>query len=180
MRSPWPIAAASCASIPANRDDLTRLHNRRYLFEAGSLLFNRTRRGHIRLTAAIIDIDHFKHINDSFGHDAGDRAIKTVASLLSGAFRATDIVALIGGEEFCVLATNAESPGEMFDRLRQRIAALDIALGKGGSTRLTVSIGVVSGAGAKSRDDLIKAADRALYDAKQGGRNRVVARTPLD
>jgi len=164
----------------ANRDYLTRLHNRRYLFEAGSLLFNSTRRGHIRLTAAIIDIDHFKRINDSFGHDAGDLAIKTVASLLSGAFRATDVVARIGGEEFCVLATNADPPEEMFERLRQRIAALDIALRQDEPTRLTVSIGVVCGAGADSLDDLIKAADRALYEAKQGGRNRVVVKTSVD
>lgn len=164
----------------ANRDYLTRLHNRRYLFEAGSLLFSSTRRGHIRLTAAIIDIDHFKRINDSFGHDAGDLAIKTVASLLSGAFRATDIVARIGGEEFCVLATNAEPPEEMFERLRQRIAALEIALGQEGPARLTVSIGVACGAGAGSLDDLIKAADRALYEAKQGGRNRVVVKTSID
>lgn len=164
----------------ANRDYLTRLHNRRYLFEAGSLLFSSARRGQIRLAAAIIDIDHFKRVNDSFGHDAGDRAIKKIASLLAGEFRGTDIVARIGGEEFCVLAANAEAPEAMFERLRQRIAALDIALGQDEPARLTVSIGVASDAAAGSLDDLIKAADRALYEAKQDGRNRVVVKTAID
>ncbi len=163
----------------ANRDYLTRLYNRRYLFEAGSLLFNSARRGHIRLTAAIIDIDHFKRVNDSFGHNKGDQAIIAVASLLAGEFRGTDIVARVGGEEFCVLATNADAPEELFERLRRRIAALDIALGEDETIRLTVSIGVC-GAAADSLEGLINAADRALYEAKQKGRNRVVLKTAND
>ncbi|MEW6562901.1 MAG: diguanylate cyclase [Pseudomonadota bacterium] len=157
----------------ANRDYLTKLHNRRYFFEMAGPLFGSAKRGHIKLSAAMVDIDFFKRINDTYGHDVGDSAIVAVAGTLSGFFRNTDIVARMGGEEFCVLAVNAEAPQAVFERLRQRIEAIEIPLDSGEVLRLTVSIGVSSALG-ESLEAMLSAADQALYAAKQSGRNRVV------
>jgi diguanylate cyclase (GGDEF)-like protein len=159
----------------ANRDYLTKLYNRRYLFEAGNTLFNSARRGHIQLAVAMIDIDFFKRINDTHGHDVGDAAIVAVARTLSDAFRGTDLVARMGGEEFCVLAVNPGAPGEVFERVRQTIEALEIACGDGCRLRMTISIGVTSLLG-DDLDATIGIADKALYEAKEQGRNRVVVR----
>jgi diguanylate cyclase (GGDEF)-like protein len=158
----------------ANRDYLTKLYNRRYLFEAGNPLFNSARRGHIQLTVGVLDIDYFKRINDTYGHDAGDAAIVAVARALAQSFRGTDLVARLGGEEFCVLAVNAGPPGEVFERFRKLVEAMVIPHAKG-SLQLTISIGVTSQVDG-SLDGMINAADKALYEAKQGGRNRVVVR----
>lgn len=158
----------------ANRDYLTKLHNRRYLFEVGNTLFNSARRGHVQLAVAVLDIDHFKRINDTYGHDAGDAAIVAVARAMNEAFRGTDLVARMGGEEFCVLAVNAGNPADLFDRFRQQVEALAIPHAKG-SLHLTISIGVTTEVDG-SLDAMINVADKALYEAKQGGRNRVVVR----
>ena len=159
----------------ANRDYLTRLHNRRYLFEAGSTLFSSVKRGHIQIAVAVLDIDHFKRINDTYGHDVGDEAIVAVARLLAQSFRGTDLVARLGGEEFCVVAVNAQSPRELFERFRKKIEALEIPLDNGETLRLQISIGVAAAPG-ETIEEMINAADKALYEAKQAGRNRVVVR----
>ena len=156
----------------ANRDYLTKLHNRRYFFETAVPLFSSAKRGHIQLAAGMVDIDFFKRINDTHGHDIGDKAIVSVARALSAAFRTTDVVARMGGEEFCVLLVNAESPVEVFERLRQRIAAIDIPLENGETLRFTGSIGVCASHG-ETLEGMVINADSALYAAKQGGRNRV-------
>jgi diguanylate cyclase (GGDEF)-like protein len=159
----------------ANRDYLTKLYNRRYLFEAGNTLFNSAKRGHIQLAVAMLDIDHFKRINDSHGHDVGDAAIAAVAKLLNKSYRGTDLVARMGGEEFCVLAVNTGSPAEVFERFRQEVEAMEIPLRGGDDLRMTISIGVTTRVDG-SLDSMINDADKALYEAKQGGRNRVVVR----
>jgi diguanylate cyclase (GGDEF)-like protein len=156
----------------ANRDYLTKLHNRRYFFETAVPLFSSAKRGHIQLAAGMVDIDFFKRINDTHGHDIGDKAIVSVARALSAAFRTTDVVARMGGEEFCVLLVNAESPVEVFERLRQRIAAIEIPLESGETLRFTGSIGVCASHG-DALEEMVNNADSALYAAKQGGRNRV-------
>ncbi|MBI5919410.1 MAG: diguanylate cyclase [Nitrosomonadales bacterium] len=156
----------------ANRDYLTKLHNRRYFFETAVPLFNSARRGHLRLSAGMVDIDFFKRINDTYGHDVGDIAIVSVAQALKASFRGTDIVARMGGEEFCVLLVNAESPIEVFERLRQRIAAIQIPLENGEILRFTASIGVCATLG-NSLEEMVNSADAGLYAAKHGGRNRV-------
>ena len=102
----------------ANRDYLTGLYNRRYLFEAGHGLFENARRDNLDLAVAVIDIDHFKRINDIYGHDVGDVALIAMAKVLAASFRTTDLVARLGGEEFCVLAVNPQAALVLMERLR--------------------------------------------------------------
>ncbi len=160
----------------AVRDHLTGLYNRRYFFNAGRMLFSSSKRNQITLVCAMIDIDFFKNVNDSYGHDVGDIVIEKVAKLLPEKLRATDIIARIGGEEFCVLAVNMSVDGAImkFEELRKRIEKLKIHFDEDRqSLQVTVSIGVCT----EEHDDLeklMKAADNLLYKAKEGGRNQVV------
>ncbi|MBU0500333.1 MAG: diguanylate cyclase [Gammaproteobacteria bacterium] len=158
----------------AIRDYLTKVYNRRYLFEAGLKLFENARRKNISLVAAMVDIDYFKRINDSYGHHTGDVALQRVAAVLEGGIRASDLLGRYGGEEFCILATNVseESHKEFFDRIRQKVADIRIPH-KGEEIAFTVSIGVTDTLG-ESLEQMIGWADEALYRAKQTGRNRVV------
>lgn len=158
----------------ANRDYLTKLYNRRYLFEAGNALFSSAKRGHIQILIAMIDIDFFKKINDTYGHDIGDKAIVSVAQAITKHFRATDIVARMGGEEFCIIAVNNSSVAETMNRLRLYIEALAIPLDDKESINLTVSIGVTT-ALPNTLGEMINHSDEALYKAKQSGRNQVVS-----
>jgi diguanylate cyclase (GGDEF)-like protein len=158
----------------SNKDYLTGLYNRRYFFDLGRKIYENARRGNLEITIAMLDIDHFKRINDTYGHDAGDIALKTVAALIAGSVRRADLVARFGGEEFCVLVTNMkkEKTTEFFDELRQRIGETKVEI-EGGEVSLTISIGVNT----VLRDSLeatINYADELLYKAKQRGRNRVV------
>ncbi len=157
----------------AHRDYLTKLYNRRYLFEAGNILFSSAKRGHIQLLIAMVDIDFFKRINDTYGHDVGDLAIVAVSRTLAKEFRTTDIVARMGGEEFCIVSVNNDSPVEIMERLRRHIAALEIPINDKESLSMTVSIGVTNTL-CDTLDDMINLADQALYKAKHGGRNQVV------
>ena len=130
------------------------------------------------LSVALFDVDHFKKINDTFGHPAGDEVLKSVAGVLSGAVRTEDVVARYGGEEFVVVMRELEvgAARALADRLRESIAAHPVEAA-GQSIRLTVSAGVASlaccGADA-SKAAIVAKADARLYQAKQGGRNRVV------
>lgn len=156
----------------ANRDYLTRLYNRRYLFDTGCILHMSALRGQIRLLVAMLDVDHFKRINDAHGHDIGDLALVELAKLLVGGTRGTDIAARFGGEEFCIVAVNVEEPRAYLERLREKVAAQEIQLPEG-VLRLTASIGATVML-ANSLEAMINAADKALYLAKESGRNRVV------
>lgn len=156
----------------ANRDYLTRLYNRRYLFDSGCLLHKSAQRGQIRLLVAVLDVDFFKRINDTHGHDIGDRALVALASLLLDGTRGTDIAARLGGEEFCIVAVNVEQPGGYLERLRAKIAALEVPLDSG-VLKFTVSIGATALV-ADSLETMINAADKALYLAKEQGRDRVI------
>lgn len=157
----------------ANRDYLTKLYNRRYLYEMGNSLFSSAKRGSIQLMIAMLDIDFFKKINDTHGHDVGDVALLAVAQAVSRSFRNTDIVARMGGEEFCVVAVNNNSPVETMNRVRQLIEGMTIPISDTESLHLTISIGV-SITLANTLDDMINQADEALYKAKQNGRNQVI------
>jgi len=159
----------------ANRDFLTGLHNRKFLFEGGKQLLANQLRGNLNLTAAIIDIDHFKTINDTHGHDAGDAMLKHFAALLRERFRESDLIARLGGEEFCVLSVNMDHAKafDLFDAFRKDVAARPLYHG-GREISCAVSIGVYTGR-ASTFEDLLKAADDLLYRAKQEGRNRVSA-----
>lgn len=159
----------------AVRDFLTGLGNRRHFFDAGRPLFANAVRNNLTLVCAMIDIDHFKKVNDTFGHEAGDRVIRQVANILADRTREADIVARVGGEEFCILAANmgAENAAEVFEGLRKNVADCAIDGGTGQPIRVTVSIGVVTEL-ADSLDAMVNRADCLLYRAKNHGRNRVL------
>ena len=158
----------------ATRDYLTRAYNRRYLFEAGVRLYENAKRGNLTLAAAMIDADHFKKVNDSHGHHVGDVVLKAISATLTRCLRQSDLVARVGGEEFCVLTTGLDETGaaNVFERVREEIAALEIEAGEK-AVHITVSIGVCMTL-EDSLESMIKRADRALYNAKSQGRNRVV------
>ena len=158
------------------KDFLSGLCNRRHFFTLGTKLFANAKREHLSFCIAMVDIDHFKRVNDTYGHDAGDAVIRGVSAALAGRFREGDLVARLGGEEFGVLAVNME-PGEMhrvFDEVRQTIAAVSHRYG-GEELRVTVSVGVCR-APADSLEQTLQRADECLYEAKRSGRDRVVCR----
>jgi len=158
-------------------DFLTGLHNRRYFFITGEKLFATARRQTITLVCAMLDIDFFKKVNDEFGHEAGDRVLQHVANILRNRLRKTDIVARIGGEEFCILAVNMDTAfvHRIFDELRRKIEDSVVVLDEGlGEVKITVSIGIATHLG-NSLDHMLKKADFHLYEAKEGGRNMIVS-----
>ncbi len=158
----------------ANRDYLTKLFNRRYFFDLGRSLHANAKRHHAPLSVAMVDIDFFKKINDTHGHDAGDKALVHMAEILTSRFRDSDIVARFGGEEFCILAPEMKSDKilEVFEGLRKAIEASP-ALCDGISIPFTVSIGLCARM-EDSLEKMINQADSMLYKAKHSGRNKVM------
>ena len=158
----------------SRRDFLTGLHNRLYLHEVGAKLFENVQRGHLEMAVAMIDLDFFKKVNDTHGHEAGDEALKLLARILAGRFRASDIISRYGGEEFCILATGvARSEAEgIFENLRHSVEQA-VLVYEGKKFPLTISIGVASHQEG-TLENAIRRADDLLYDAKRQGRNRVV------
>ncbi len=160
----------------AATDPLTGLANRRTLSEAGARAVGRAQGGQTALALAVIDVDHFKRINDMHGHEVGDVALRHVADRLREACRADDLPCRQGGEEFVALFPGAglADAERAAERLRIALAAAPF-VHHGRVLPITVSIGVSAfEAGDRGLDDLLRRADRALYKAKSGGRNRVV------
>ncbi|HEY5546450.1 MAG TPA: diguanylate cyclase [Gemmatimonadaceae bacterium] len=161
----------------AQTDPLTKALNRRALGERLAAEMERVRRYSTTLSLLLIDLDHFKQINDTHGHLAGDDVLIEVAALLQRVVRAVDIVARYGGEEFVVVLPETGAPGaEAFaERLRELIEEESFAVFRGAPIRLTTSIGVACfpGFAVDSVEDLLANADQALYRAKADGRNRV-------
>ena len=159
----------------ATHDALTDLCNRRHFLELLDKEIARAERHGRPLALAIVDVDHFKRVNDEHGHIAGDGVLKQIAEVLRAHVRGEDIAARIGGEEFAVLLPE-ESPDAaraFAERLREAIAAAAFAPG-GEPRRMTVSIGLAGLSTARAtRTALMRAADEALYAAKEGGRNLV-------
>jgi diguanylate cyclase (GGDEF)-like protein len=157
----------------ASRDFLTGLHNRKYLYETGEQLFANQTRKNLQLTAGMMDIDFFKKINDTHGHAAGDAVLKHFAQLLRTRFRRTDVVARVGGEEFCVLNVNLtpENARKIYGEFREAVSLARVRH-EGQEIAYTVSIGV-STEPAATFEDCLKAADALLYRSKQQGRDRV-------
>ncbi|MBN9038421.1 MAG: PleD family two-component system response regulator [Rhizobiales bacterium] len=161
-------------------DPLTGLHNRRYLDSHLETLFDRALARRRPLSLMITDIDRFKSINDSWGHDGGDQVLKEFAARLRRNVRGIDLACRFGGEEFVVVMpdTDGQIAERVAERIRAEIAGRPFPVGRDGkSIEVTVSVGVAAMLPAHDRvADLLKRADTALYEAKSAGRNRVVAK----
>lgn len=159
------------------RDGLTGLNNRKYFDERLEAEFTFAMRHGAELTLILVDIDHFKRINDTYGHQAGDEALRRIARSLKKNTRTEDVVARYGGEEFAVIARgiNAEQGVQFASRLRVLIKATPVQI-EGTTIHLSVSAGVATLTKGlfKTQVALIAATDRALYSAKAKGRDRVV------
>lgn len=163
------------------RDPLTGLFNRRYLEETLARELARCVRNGQPMSAAVVDVDHFKQFNDTHGHEAGDRVLVEVAALLQHGIRATDIACRHGGEEFVLLMPDSpiEAALARVDALRELAAQLQLRYTSGPLQPVTFSAGIaVAPRDGTSAETLLRAADAALYEAKSGGRNRVVAYQP--
>jgi len=167
----------------ARHDPLTGLLNRRALTQQQALCWDRWRRHQNAFAVICLDIDHFKHVNDRFGHDAGDEVLTQVAHALLKQVRPMDNLARTGGEEFVVLLDLRESSDDVLqiaERLRQTVQGLQPFLSDP-EQRITVSLGVALSTPADQRPaDVLTRADRALYQAKANGRNRVEVSQELE
>jgi len=160
----------------ASRDALTGAFNKRYFMERLNSEFGYALRHTSPLSLVLFDIDHFKQVNDTHGHLAGDRILSGLAAAVSPAIRGEDVFARYGGEEFAVLSRSAELAAAIVlgGRLRKKVEESEF-VSDGTKIRVTISVGVAAlpYAPARTPDELIAAADQALYRAKSGGRNRV-------
>jgi diguanylate cyclase (GGDEF)-like protein len=159
----------------ATTDALTGLWNRRHLLERLEAETARSRRNGRPLCLAILDVDHFKRVNDKHGHPAGDEVLRVLARLFRDALRGSDVVGRMGGEEFAILMpeTDRAQARLVCERLREMVARQRIPLPCGGGIAVTLSTGIALMAGREPSDKLISRADAALYGAKAGGRNQV-------
>jgi diguanylate cyclase (GGDEF)-like protein len=162
----------------AMKDVLTSAYNRRFFDRRLAEEIARSKRYGRELGLIMLDIDHFKLVNDKFGHQFGDKALCSAVDALTKGLRTSDIVARYGGEEFCVLLP--EAPREeclaLAERLRSEVAEVDISYGEH-CARITVSAGVAFFRPEDRPDDLLRRSDEALYRAKAAGRNRVESST---
>jgi diguanylate cyclase (GGDEF)-like protein len=161
----------------ARTDPLTRLVNRRGLEEAIAHERDRAERTGEPLSVVALDLDHFKRVNDTWGHAVGDRLLSAVGEALRAGVRPYDVAARVGGEEFLLVlpATHRERAADVAERLRARVAQLAV---EGFPERVTSSAGVAEHARGETTDALLARADAALYEAKRLGRNRVVVAPP--
>ncbi|MEV4348493.1 diguanylate cyclase, partial [Actinoplanes sp. NPDC049596] len=157
----------------ATTDELTGQHNRRHFYALAGTLVKAACRADHPLAAAMIDIDKFKTINDTYGHGVGDEVIRTVASRVRDSIRAADVLGRYGGEEFAVvLPDHADAPG-VAERMRRAVADTPVPT-PAGPIEVTISVGLTQLTSGESLDQLLARADHALYQAKDTGRNRVV------
>lgn len=166
----------------AVRDPLTSLYNRRYFETETAKLIAQAKKENQPYSVLMLDADHFKNVNDTYGHKIGDKVLIELSGKTEKALRDCDIVARYGGEEFLVFLPNinVEQAAKVAERLRQTIASIVVLTETGKEVKFTVSIGVTSSLISDNVDMLVKTADEALYKAKQNGRNRVEIFTPED
>jgi len=162
-------------SEEALSDELTGLPNRRAFTDELDRVHAAVRRSTVPAAIAVIDIDHFKRVNDTYGHAAGDATLRQVADVLRDTLRTEDFLARIGGEEFALVlrGTDLSMAGRVAERMRERIAKATIRLPDGSETNITVSIGIAAFSAGCKDQACFKFADQALYRAKRGGRNRI-------
>ena len=169
--------AYEALQIEANTDPLTEVSCRRPFLRTVEAEFERAQRFAHPLSVAMLDIDHFKRVNDTYGHDAGDQALRSLAGLMISEFRTIDFVGRLGGEEFALVFPETELQGAAIacERLLANLRATEVRL-DGATISLTASIGV-SGMTEQTANgaDLLKRADELLYYAKSGGRDCVVS-----
>jgi two-component system cell cycle response regulator len=157
-------------------DSLTGMQNRRYFDDALREYLEEFKRIGKPIGLLILDLDHFKSVNDSHGHDVGDEVLRVVAGCLREFTRYHDVVARLGGEEFAVVAPNMDNDMliKLAERIRRAIASLTVQTGNV-RLRVTTSVGLAVWDGKEGADDFFRRADRMLYEAKRLGRNRVCA-----
>jgi len=160
----------------ATIDPLTGLMNRRAFLSAINVELARCTRHSIPTSLLLLDVDHFKAVNDTYGHAGGDRILSQVGACIRAMLRIPDLIARWGGEEFVVALTNTDQEGAnlVAERLRQAIECLTVPF-EDKTIHVTVSIGLASLRSTETLEALIDRADRAMYGAKHAGRNRVVA-----
>ena len=167
------IASYRKLEIAAVTDYLTGLYNRKYLFDTARKLFDNAKRGQLSLAVAILDIDHFKKINDTYGHHAGDQALIHVSQIISQEVRISDFLARIGGEEFCIIALNSGNDGAalLMERIRLKLEETPFEI-DGNKIFMNLSIGFTLEE-KDSFESMMNDADAALYEAKNSGRNQI-------
>src|ERR1700758_4849014 len=161
-------------------DELTGLYNRRYLFAHLDELMERVHQDAINAAVLLFDIDHFKHVNDTYGHPAGDDVLRELAVRTTNSVRSVDLVARLGGEEFVVVMpeTDLAIAAAVAERLRAAVAREPVTIKPDGrKLSVTISIGVASAATGDDRERLLSRADDALYAGKKRGRNCVIVRS---
>lgn len=161
----------------AAQDSLTGIYNRRTFMTQAEVELDRSRRHRLPLALLLIDLDYFKAVNDTYGHQAGDHVLKQLCRRAETCLRGHDLMGRYGGEEFCVLAPETDLAGavSLAERLRNELAAQPVALVGGKDVRITLSVGIayLDGGESAGLDELLSRADAALYRAKNEGRNRV-------
>jgi len=169
------VAAREASREQAMRDALTGLLNRGAVLDALQQECSRTDRIGGSFGVVMVDVDHFKTINDTHGHLVGDGVLREVAARLRACLRTYDSIGRFGGEEFLVIAPGCgtSTAEELAERLRRCVCDTPIMY-SGRTLAVTISLGVAAGAGSAARDALLRGADEALYAAKAGGRNRFV------
>ncbi|RXK00296.1 hypothetical protein CRU98_03815 [Arcobacter sp. CECT 8986] len=162
----------------AFQDALTGLYNRKFLEEHSKKLVPQVKRENISVGVLLLDMDHFKAVNDEYGHDIGDKVLKELARILNETVRESDLIVRYGGEEFVVLLVGVNSEADAIsvaNKIRQRVRENEIDVYAGNKLKKTVSIGLsMFPQDSNNLDSVIKNADIALYEAKNGGRDRVV------
>jgi diguanylate cyclase (GGDEF)-like protein len=160
----------------ANRDFLTGLYNRRYFFDNIDKIIQEAKKSEDNVYIAMSDIDFFKKINDTFGHDEGDVAIISISEILRTNTMQKDLVARFGGEEFClaITAKNSDNLKTILERIRKESEKFSFKTNDGRVVNFTISIGATQYIENENIEAAIKRADEALYEAKESGRNRVI------
>lgn len=158
----------------ATVDALTGLSNRRFFLDHLENEMHRHQRFHFEAGMLMLDLDHFKNVNDTYGHDCGDEVLKDFAHKAKSCLREVDYFGRLGGEEFAILLPVTDKNGAMVvaERIRKTIETGEIRL-NGQPFKYTVSIGVTLLHNGETKEDLLKRADQAMYEAKMSGRNRV-------
>lgn len=160
----------------SRRDPLTGVYNRRHLQEQGAIEISRSLRYELPLTLVMFDVDHFKSVNDTYGHGVGDEVLKAISSYVQQQLRVTDLFARTGGEEFCLLTPGSDMEGtnKLVERLRVALGEMEHCAG-GKTLRVTCSFGIVAMESQNATlEGLMQQADEALYQAKREGRNRTI------